>query len=137
MVFPFFSFTRIQNSEHPHPDWVSCPRSECWVKKMSIESEIRLKRPCNLCGAKDLDGCACESCFSCDNDGICCDKCPCCDCNNVFLREITEKEWSSYINDHLNVSPGRKKKVSTNISARHQLQCQKYVFLVWTKSRLV
>ena len=62
---------------------------------------------------------ACESCFSCDNDGICCDKCPCCDCNNVFFREITEKEWSSYINDHLNVSPGRKKKTSTNISARH------------------
>ena len=105
--------------DHPHPDWVSCPRSECWVKKMCIEPEIQLKRPCNLCGAKDLDGCACESCFSCDNDGICCDKCPCCDCNNVFLREITEKKWSSYINDHLNVSPGRTKKTSTNISARH------------------
>ena len=27
--------------------------------------------------------------------------------------EVTETEWSTYINDHLNVSPGRKKKTST------------------------
>ena len=95
--------------DHPHPDWVSCPRSECWVKKTMLENEIMSQRPCNNCGVKPQKDCACVPYSSCDDDGICCNKCPCCDCNN---EEITEKEWSTYIHDHLsdNVSSGRKKK---------------------------
>ena len=102
--------------DHPHPDWVSCPRSECWVKKKSVEIEILSKRPCNICGAKHQDDCDCNSCFSCDTNGICCNKCPCCDSRH---EEITEKEWSAYIHDRLNVSSGRKKERSKNISAGH------------------
>ena len=103
--------------DHPHPDWVSCPRSECWVRRGMLKSEIIGKRPCKLCGAKHQKDCACVPCFSCDNDEICCNKCLCCDCNKD--EEITEKEWSTYIHDHLNVSSGRKKKTSKNISAKH------------------
>ena len=97
--------------DHPHPDWVSCPRSECWVRRGMLKSEIIGKRPCKLCGEKHKKDCACVPCSSCDDDEICCNKCLCCDCNKD--GEVTETEWSTYINDHLNVSPGRKKKTST------------------------
>ena len=76
-----------------------------------LKSEIIGKRPCKLCGAKHQKDCACVPCSSCDDDEICCNKCLCCDCNKD--REVTETEWSTYINDHLNVSPGRKKKTWT------------------------
>ena len=97
--------------DHPHPGLVSCPWSRCWAKKKMLENEIIGKRPCKLCGAKHWKECACVTCSSCDDDEICCNKCLCCDCNKD--AEITEEEWSTYINDRLNVSPGRQKKTST------------------------
>ena len=84
--------------DHPHPDWVSCPRSECWVRRGMLKSEIIGKRPCKLCVAKHQKDFPCVPC---------CNKCLRCDCNKD--GEFTKKEWSTYIHDHLNVSSGRKK----------------------------
>ena len=91
------SFTEVEKGPaHPHSVWVVCPKSECKVKKMWAEMDIKAERPCNKCGAKKQDDCKCNSkrCEDCEPDdedisGNCCNKCDCCDSRH---DPVTERE---------------------------------------------
>ena len=77
---------------HPHPDWVVCPRSFCKWMRGKVENEIREKRPCNKCGAKNEDECVVKQCGECEQDE-CCNNCCCCDDGG---HDVTPSEWKAY-----------------------------------------
>ena len=90
----FFTVEEQETVEpaHPHPDWVVCPRSLCRVMRDRMQNEIKDKRPCNLCDAKQQGDCVCECCEDC-NYGECCNNCACCDGEDDNVKPM---EWKAY-----------------------------------------